>query len=380
MNSDDQQLACKLLDLDVKWLQHFDVTDPFNQDLQLQGYISRKSDHRYGALAITRVNGGLAPQVVYATPKLHYPFGKDGKFHFPAIKSIKIYEKLDGTNVFMYIYRDADGNQFTTFKLRLYPVLRNSRWGDFLDFWREILQRHPRIPDLLSVNDCFISFELYGNRNSHLMIYEENLAAAALFGVRSDATVVPPWLLELYDVPPAPLVGELCAGEDPVKKYAVIREEMERKNKATEDDHLSGIEGTVWYVVEPSGTMTLFKCKPESVEAIHWAVGINKASVTMTCWNLLETSDELSYETLLPLLLEEYSQEDIDRFRENIDACILQVSKQLAFRERVLAAYKKIGISLDQDKRVVMRALSQEFDRKDMKKVYTVIDRYGDKT
>jgi hypothetical protein len=39
----------------------------------------------------------------------------------------------------------------------------------------------------------------------------------------------------------------------------------------------------------------LFKCKPESVEAIHWNGGINKAAVMATCWNLLETEDFLEY-------------------------------------------------------------------------------------
>ena len=58
-----------------------------------------RPDHRYGALALLRVAGEAVPQTVYATPKLHYPFGKDGQFHFPPIRRAMIYEKLDGTNV-----------------------------------------------------------------------------------------------------------------------------------------------------------------------------------------------------------------------------------------------------------------------------------------
>jgi len=63
---------------------------------------------------------------------LHYPFGKDGFFHFLPIKSIHLYEKLDGTNVLAYRYRDGDGQWRLTYKLRLSPTLRNSRWGPFL--------------------------------------------------------------------------------------------------------------------------------------------------------------------------------------------------------------------------------------------------------
>src|SRR3990170_4609769 len=104
-------LATELIGLDEKWLQPFDVEDPFNDDLRLRGFLCQKPDHRYGALVITHVNDAETPQLILATPKLHYPFGKDGSFHFPPIKSIHLYEKLDGTNVFAYHYQDAKGRR-----------------------------------------------------------------------------------------------------------------------------------------------------------------------------------------------------------------------------------------------------------------------------
>lgn len=88
----------------------------------------------------------------------------------------------------------------------------------------------------------------------------------------------------------------------------------------------------------------LFQCKPESVEAVHRAGAINKEAVRATGWNLLETEDTLSFETLAPLLLEEYP---------------------------------KVGLSLTEDKGAVMRALSSSFKKSDMKKVYSLIVRYG---
>ena len=81
--------------------------------------------------------GAAAPQRIFATPKLHYPFGKDGRFHFPPIHTAHLYEKLDGTNVLAYRYADADGRARLTYKLRLSPVLRNSKWGPFLDYWHQ---------------------------------------------------------------------------------------------------------------------------------------------------------------------------------------------------------------------------------------------------
>jgi len=373
---DDLAVAKKLTGLDDKWLQAFDVTDPFNAGRRLAGYLSQKPDHRYGALAITRVDGQPAPQIIYATPKLPYPFGRDGQFHFPPIRAIAIYEKLDGTNVCAYAYHDAAGQTFVTYKLRLHPVLRNSSWGNFLDMWQEMLARYPAIPDLVPRNGCAISLELYGSRNTHLLVYPQELDTAVLFGVRADASVVPPDMLDHAPVPAAPLLGVLRAGEDPVARYAAIRAEMERQNRPTEDEHLTGIEGAVWYVTQASGQVTMFKCKPESVEAIHWATGINKAAVTATCWNLLETSDELTYEALLPLLLEEYSLGEIEAFRPYIDRCLAEVRAQVAFRDRVLAAYATLGLSLQEDKVAVMRALSNYFSRQEMKRVYAVLVRY----
>ena len=93
------------------------------------------------------------------------------------------------------------------------------------------------------------------------------------------------------DVSGAPLMGEMTERDDRVAKYAEIGAEMETRNHRTEDEKLAGTEGAVWYVEEPDGRVTLWKCKPESVEAIHWALGINKKAVIATCWNFLETRD-----------------------------------------------------------------------------------------
>ena len=160
--TDSLTTAESLLGVEAKWLQAFDAEDPFNGNKRLCGFLCQKPDHLYGALALTHVDGKDVPQTILATPKLHYPFGRDGSFHFPPIKRILIHEKLDGTNVLAYRYRDSAGDTFTTYKLRLAPVLRNSRWGPFLDMWQERLERYPNIPQLVAKNDCHISFEMYG--------------------------------------------------------------------------------------------------------------------------------------------------------------------------------------------------------------------------
>ncbi len=379
---DDVENASAMLGADAKWLTPFDVPDPFNAELRLEGLLCQKPDHLYGGLALLRVGGEPAPQVVYATPKLHYPFGKDGQFHFPPVERIHLYEKLDGTNVLAYSYRDAGGASHLTYKLRLAATLRNSKWGPFLDYWRELLGKHPEIPRLVDANRCHVSFEMYGARNTHLIAYETDLAVAVLFGVRpSDASLVGLFQLDLHGVPAAPLLGELRAGEDPVSRYNALRAEMESRNRPVGEEKLSGTEGAVWHVTEPTGRVTLWKCKPESVEQIHWATGINKTAVIATCWNALETSDVLNYEVLLPLLLEEYQLDDIEKFRPHIDDVIAEVNREFDFRQRVWAAYDALraqGLSIQTHKAEVMRSLSGQFRRDQMKHVFSALQQRGE--
>ena len=368
--------AVKLTGLDASYLQPFDTADPFNDNLPLRGFLSQRPDHRYGGLAITHVGEVPAAQFIPATPKLRYPFGRDGSFHFPRVKRVHLYEKLDGTNVLAYRYADGHGKLRLTYKLRLSPVLRNSRFGPFLDMWREILARHPNISKLAEANACSISFEMYGKRNAHLILYENDLDAAVLFGVDAKFAIVAPCRLDLMGVPAAPLACELSADADPVAKYANVRAEMEQRNHATDDEKLIGTEGMVWYFEDPTGLITMWKCKPESVEEIHWAAGINKKAVIATCWNFLETADNLTYESLQPLLLEEYTQEDIEKFSTNIRQSIEAVKLEFEFREHVLAKYDALaakGMSIHTDKGAVMRELSKQFERSEMKKVFSAI-------
>ena len=372
-DSETLSAAGSLLELDAKWLQPFEAEDPFHPGMVVRGAISRRPDHRYGALAFTHVGGRPAPQRLYATPKLHYPFDRAGRFHFPPLRRVHLYEKLDGTNVLAYRYHDADGRAYLSYKLRLAPFLRNSRFGPFLDFWRELLLRHPGIPQLVERNRCHVSLEMFGRRNTHLILYEAELETAVLFGIRDDGQLVPAHHLETLGVPVVPLWGLLEAGEDPVARYGELRAEMEARMRKADDDKLVGNEGAVWCVTDEGGKVSLWKCKPESVEAIHWAGGLNKEAVMATCWNLLETEDSLTYETLEPLLLEEYTAEDIARFRVHIDACIAEVAAEFRFREEVLARYDALGTSIWEDKGVVMRQLAPHYRREKMKKVYAAI-------
>lgn len=387
MNTSSVQKTCmqeaqKALQLDQKYLQEFSSVDPFNPSNLVQGAISLKPDHRYGALFISAVNEVPCHQVIYATPKLHYPFGKDGSFHFPPIRDAHIYEKLDGTNITSFVYTHC-GAKFVSYKLRLAPFLRNSKWGAFLDYWQELLERYPTVTEKARTSGKHLSFEMYGSRNTHLIEYSNTLDLALLFGICPvNGTIHPPHTLVSTEenIPTAPLLAVLNSENNPAEKFAILREEMEKKNSKTAEEKIKGTEGAVWFVTSPDGKCTLWKCKPESVEEIHWATGINKVAVMATCWNALESSDKLDYAILEPLLLEEYQQNDIDKFRSHIEQCIAQVNSEQEFKDSVLSTYRRlvsngelIGLTFPKDKGPILRKLSMHFPKEKMSKVYSAL-------
>jgi uncharacterized protein (DUF2267 family) len=371
--------ASLLLGVDVKYLQPFCATDPFNEGNVVEGALCQKPDHLYGALGIIKVNGESCPQAIYATPKLHYPFGKDGAFHFPPAKEIHIYEKLDGTNILGYSYSNAQGDRFRSYKLRLAPFLRNGKWGPFLDMWKELMMKYPEVGALGQSERLNVSFEMFGSRNEHLIKYNNDLDLAVLFAVhQSTSSLVPPHDLNTMGSPLPKLIGKIPPSANPVETFSRLRAEMEALNTPDQNGKIKGTEGAVWYIRSPSGALSLWKCKPESVEQIHWATGINKEAVMATCWNLLESSDQLSYETLLPLLLEEYQEDDIAKFRPHIDICVDNVNQEQEFRTRVASAYGTLvekGMDINKDKSAVMKLLSRHFPREQMTKVYTALNR-----
>lgn len=373
------QAAAAKWGIDPGKIQLFKADDPFNPGVGIEGVLSLKPDHTYGSMLILRVDGAPCEQMIRATPKLRYPFDRCGKFNFPLFQSIHFYEKLDGTNILSYCYDHPDGHQLTSHKLRLAPFVRNGRWGGFLDMWKEMLARRPQVVEMVARENINASFEMYGGRNEHLVSYDNGLDVAFLFGVdRERGGVVPPHDVELRGIPSARLLGEVGGGVDPVDCYAQMRATLERSNRKLDSGKISGSEGSVWYLGGLDGGVSMWKCKPESVEEVHWATGICKSAVMATCWNALESVDALDYAALEPLLLEEYQADDILKFRKHIDDCVAEVNNENAFREKAKSAYEEVlrgGLDLKSDKGGVMRALSRKFPREQMTKVYGAISK-----
>ena len=352
--------------------------DPFNPQNEVKGHISRRATEYYGALVITHVNDiAVEEQLVMATPKMHYPFTTsqtgERKYNFPIASKVEVFEKLDGTNILAYSYTDGD-DIFYTCKTRLLPFVNaGSKWGNFFAMWNEVAQEDwDYICDLISMLGCNLSFELYGARNPHLVIYDVPLAYALLFGVTNAGNIISPSKIECT-LPKAKLIAEVDKDYDDA--YVSIQKQLEKGLRKLGDETYAGIEGTVWYLQTIERRTIQYKCKPETIEIIHFSQGkgISRNSILATCWNALENTDRLTVDFIKQLLLEEFEAPKVEANHYLIESCIKVVEDALAFRDRVLSEYRAVGVDIKLDKVAVMRKMSEKFERNEMSKVYTAI-------
>jgi hypothetical protein len=356
-------------DINLKVWNTFGEKDPFNNNF-VEGYICRESTDIYGALYIEKVNGDKCPQLIHCTPKLHYPFDKNGNWRFPKAKRIERYTKYDGTNIFSYFYKDAKGKDYLAYKTRLNPYIKNSRFGPFCDMWNELLKAKPHIESFARKTRLHASYEMWGARNKHLIEYDIPLSASLLF-VRDGQKLKTPMGLDFPEEDKASFFGII--DKDYIHNYQLAQKEVGDKLIQTEDGY-KGDEGEVWWLEDINGIWMPFKCKPTQIEAIHWAAGgINKNIIIATCQNAFENWDEPSKENVTQLLLEEFDQFAIDKVSELIVECLKKVKFDNEFKVNVLEEYSKLGLNILEQKSEVMRALSPKFKKDQMKKVYTIL-------
>jgi len=381
-------------------LQYFKIEDIFNPPNILEGWLCRQSDHRYGSIYIYTVNGVLNPQFIFVTPKLHYPFGRteneERKYHFRPIKAIEVYEKLDGTNICAYTYTDATGSRFITYKTRLTPVVQNNRFAPFISLWNELLTSQLQLQAFITLElethpYTSLSFEMFGYKNPHTIVYKQPLFANLLFGVQGDATIVTPsYYLARYPLANSIFLTPVVTGtaktkQELIELYENFRSQAESINVTKEEEKgaamVEGTEGYVFYTLDTKDRWTQWKCKPPSIEELHWASEFIPMGVIMaTVWNSLESmpSDYPSVEYTKELLLEEFTPLQITASTNRIEKAVEYVVNRMLWREKVLTAYNACGLSLEtHGKDVVMREMAKRFERGQMREVFNALRELG---
>jgi hypothetical protein len=365
--------------LNKRQIIEFDEVDPYNQKNTVHGFINRRQGKYYGSIWITEVNGKICPQLIHSAPKQHYPFKKDYDWDFPEYDKIELYEKIDGTCIIAYTYKDSIGRRYLTYKTRLRPFLGSSKFGNFYSMWNEMREKYPMIDKYCNNRKYNLVFELYGKRNKVLIDYPESLHTKLIFGVRrKDGVIIPPSDLKLIGVPILDGWEEDMTSieEDYVSWEEYLENELEVDK---EEQTMVGKEGLVWYFLNENREAVQIKCKPKSVKEIHWkGDAIPFESVYTTIINAFENFDEPTYDDVVSLLLEEYTEGKISKSRVRIEKILSKVIFDKKYQHKLAEDYNKLGVNINEDKATVMRWFGKNYPKKEAKRIYNLLKQYED--
>jgi len=354
-----------------------DVVDVFNPGNELTGYICSESSKYYGAIYLTHINGMQCEQgqIILSSPKMHYPYNRNGRFHFYNTPDISpAYEKYDGTAIIAYAYKFKK-RTYVTYKTRMTPILQSFELYNFEEMWREILLKYPNIVDLPTMNRTIV-FELYGVRNKHLIIYPTPLDAILLFGInrKTGQVMIPEEVYNTSRIPIPKVYYHIQSHHNFEDFYKRIRGEIEDLNETT-DDGIIGSEGSVIYVKDREFGWIQWKAKPETVQSIHQAPGLSRKDTITTCYNALENVDleGLTYRYVKELLMEEITDREVEARKPLVLKCIEMVKEEVYVRNTVIEKYKECGLTLKENKQDVMRHMSRSYPKNQMRYVYTIL-------
>lgn len=369
-----------------KMWRPFIEVDPFNPQNRLAGHIQFIGGNEYGALAISHVNDREAPQFIKVTPKAAYPFHKDGSWVLHGAQEVSAFEKIDGTNICQYGYRDADGQPFTTFKLRTRPFVS----PHFLSLLERALENYPGIrAHQLNPGEAVV-YELFGYENRMLIKYDVGIDLALLFGRDSEGELVALQdATNIFHGLDCPIADHrlIHLTEDLEGEYRKRQQEISARLVRLDDEYFDGEEGEMLYVrfadgsrAQPGSFTRLIKLKPPEIEEIHWALDhVPREEAAAVARNVFEVSDSPEVADMVQLLSEEWSDEQIARSLDTIERVLQEAIERRAFQEEVLNVYAQHHGPDDfrQNRPAVMRSMSQRFARSQMSKIYTVLVERG---
>lgn len=353
-----------------KW-KEFDEIDTYN-DNRLKGLINHSQGMTYGSLLIQEINGIETNQLIYTTPKLRYPCDRDQVNYSWAkgIKKIEAYEKLDGTNIYGYLYKDNEGNDCLSYKTRKTVSLSpDNKKYSFYQLWDEVLDMHPNLPELIYKNDMGLSFELYGRKNLIIVRYDDLINTKLLFGRDSSGKIHTPSNLNCGDVGHPELITTITEWCNLREEYEKIRNYLNEnirveKREGDEIDLVEGLEGSVWYALSKHGIIQ-YKVKPDYILEQHTNKGIPNSSIYVTVKNAFEDMDEVTIDYVIDLLKEEYDDELIYKKIKSIENIVNHLNLQMKYRSMVLDEYERchkkdetFDINLDKGK--VMRHFAEK--------------------
>ncbi|MBK7204187.1 hypothetical protein [Candidatus Amarolinea dominans] len=383
----DQIIA--ITEVSAKHWQPFDATSPGG--IPFAGYLCRQESDKLGMLAVTRLGGQERLEFIPAMPKIHYPYIQDreGRLQVSIPVPINIVDarftvKLDGTAIIFYPLTDAQGQVLEVVaRTRLLPMLMPSRWGDWLGLLADVLPNRAPVEAAVREQHVVLVFELWGYRNPHLVRYEQPLALTLHTAIRHRKPVSHQRLADIAQRYGLALAPTLEAAAPDAAGLAVAyrrwQARLETENQAAGQDVFVQ-EGAI-LVLSTVETATYWKCKPPSIEEIHWQAGqhISKEIVRQALLKLLENGYDFAAggEDVQATLEGDYDPQQVAAEIEMINRTYLDFVIEIQRQAWLRSLVDSSGLN-PHDLPALMRHLAPHYPRKEMGWVYaTVKTLYG---
>jgi ribosomal protein L17 len=346
----------------------FEMNDPYNPENFVKGVLYMDLN-RYGDLVISEVNGITCNQYIHATPKFYYPGGRDSprnRTKLPEGDAI-VYEKLDGTNILRFSYKDSMGKAFITYKTRLSPFLKKNMYQDFKALWDQMLEKYPIIKTYPPYP--FLAYELYGFVNPIVVQYKHPLDIAYIYTIFKDMLYPPQ--KEYLEVPTPKIYFQGFVDEDTYQEFEKKVEEQYVKEKS--------IEGVMFYIQNLNDKpWEVYKCKSMSLLQDSTKAALSKNEIKTTAINAFEitTSMDDLFDNTWKLLLETFPEELLNYQKQMVVDVIDALKHQIAKEQEIMKVYKELALDIKKDKGSTMRTIMTHFNKNESATVYTTIMKY----
>ncbi|MFZ1551107.1 MAG: hypothetical protein WAV53_06885 [Anaerolineae bacterium] len=379
----DQIIA--ITEVSAKHWQPFDATSPGG--IPFAGYLCRQESDKLGMLAVTRLGGQERLEFIPAMPKIHYPYIQDreGRLQVSIPVPINIVDarftvKLDGTAIIFYPLTDVQGQVLEVIaRTRLLPMLMPSRWGDWLGLLADVLPNRAPVEAAVREQHVVLVFELWGYRNPHLVRYEQPLALTLHTAIRHRKPVSHQRLADIAQRYGLALAPTLEAAAPDAAGLAVAyrrwQARLETENQAAGQDVFVQ-EGAI-LVLSTVETATYWKCKPPSIEEIHWQAGqhISKEIVRQALLKLLENGYDFAaggVEDLQAALEGDFDPQQVAAEIEMINRTYLDFVIEIQRQAWLRSLVDSSGLN-PHDLPALMRHLAPHYPRKEMGWVYATV-------
>ncbi|HSN76701.1 MAG TPA: hypothetical protein VL334_16640 [Anaerolineae bacterium] len=382
-----------ITDASAKHWQPFDAVSPGG--IPFSGFLCRQESDKLGMLAVTRLDGQERLEFIPAMPKIHYPYIQDreGRLQVSISVPINIVDarftvKLDGTAIIFYPLLAPDGAVLEVIpRTRLLPVLAPSRWGDWHGLLREVLPDRSPVERAVREQHVVLAFELWGYRNPHLIRYDTPLALTLHTAIRHRKPTSYRRLADIasrygLDLVPTLEVAAPDAGAGEPRPYSDLaaayrrwQAQIEAQNQAAGPDVFVQ-EGAI-LMLSTAETASYWKCKPPSIEEIHWQADqhISKEIVRQALLKMLENGYDFAAgraEDVQAALEADFDPQQVEAEAELIGRMYLDFTVELQRQQWLRQLVDTSGLD-PHDLPNLMRHLGQHYLKREMGWVYASV-------